>query len=89
MIEVKIGERIEIVDVDGAEDVRRATVTRLISDKERAMGPEIEEYIGYLIEVALDGVTGDAAKQMVLFGTDSQYWMNGRQVLLHKCEPVG
>jgi hypothetical protein len=45
---------------------------------------EIEEYIARWIEVTLDGITGDAAKQMVMFGTDSQYWMNGHHVLLRK-----
>jgi hypothetical protein len=48
------------------------------------MSPEIEEYIGQWIVVTHDDLTGNAAKQVVMFGTDSDYWMNGRQVLLRK-----
>jgi hypothetical protein len=84
MIQFRIGDEIEIVNADAVEDVRRATVTRFMSDEEQGMSPEIEEYIARWIEVTLDGITGDAAKQMVMFGTDSQYWMNGHHVLLRK-----
>jgi hypothetical protein len=86
MIQFRIGDEIEIVNANAVEDVRRATVTRFMSDEEQGMSPEIEEYIARWIEVTLDGITGDAGKQMVMFGTDSQYWMNGRHVLLRKAD---
>lgn len=84
MIQFKIGDEIEIVDADAAEKVQRATITRFMSDKERGMNPEIDEYIACWIQVTLHGVTGDTAVGFVMLGTDSQYWMNGRHVLLSK-----
>ena len=80
----RIGDEIEIVDADVAEDVRRATVTRFLSDKEQGMSPEIEEYIDCWIEVTLNGATGVTAGQLVVLRTDSEYFMNGRHVLLRK-----
>src|SRR6202162_2251304 len=80
----RIGDEIEIADADVAEDVRRATVTRFLSDKEQGMSPEIEEYIDCWIEVTLKGASGDTAGQLVVLRTDSQYLMNGRHVLLRK-----
>jgi hypothetical protein len=84
MIEFRVGDEIEIVDVDTPEDVRRAIVAGFMSDKGQGMSPEIEDYIACWIEVRLDGVTGDIANQMVMMGTDSHYWMNGRHILLRK-----
>jgi hypothetical protein len=84
MIQFKIGDEIEIADADAEGNVRRAKVTRFLTDEQLGMSPEIEEYIGQWIVVTLDGLTGNAAKQVLMFGTDSDYWMNGRQVLLRK-----
>jgi hypothetical protein len=80
----KVGDKIEIADADVGGNVRGATIIRFLSDEQQGMSPEIEEYIAFWIVVRLDGLTGDAAKQVVMFGTDSQYWMNGRHVLLRK-----
>jgi hypothetical protein len=84
MIQFKIGDEIEIADADAEGNVRRAKVTRFLTDEQLGMSPEIEEYVGQWIVVTLDGLTGNAAKQVLMFGTDSDYWMNGRQVLLRK-----
>jgi hypothetical protein len=46
------------------------------------MGVEIEEYIARWIEVTVDEPSAMDPKQVLLFGTDFQYRLNGRRITL-------
>jgi hypothetical protein len=84
MPELTIGEEIEIVYEDAPRETRRGRVTRFMSDEDLGIGPEIEDYVACWVEVALDGVAGDGARQILTMGTDSRYSINGRHVQLRK-----
>ena len=62
----------------------RATVGRLLSDREEGMGVEVEDYIACWIEITVDEPSDMDAKQVVLLGTDFQYRLDGRRVTLRK-----
>ena len=46
------------------------------------MGVEVEEYVARWIEITVDEPSGMDPKQVLLFGTDLQYRLNGRAVTL-------
>jgi hypothetical protein len=82
MLNLESGDRIELSYEDSPGRPICATVGRLLTDWEEGMGVEIEDYTACWIEITVDG----GAKQVVLLGTDSQYWMNGRRVILRKSQ---
>jgi len=62
----------------------RATVCRLLTDREEGMGIEVEDYCACWIEITVDEPRDIDAKLVVLLGTDFQYRLNGRRVTLRK-----
>ena len=46
------------------------------------MGVEVEDYIAHWIEITVDEPGDVDPKQVLLFGTDLQYRLNGRPVTL-------
>jgi hypothetical protein len=62
----------------------RATVGRLLTDRDEAMGIEVEDYAARWIEITLDEPRGMDANQVILLGRDFQYHLNGRPVTLRK-----
>jgi len=58
----------------------RATVGRLLTDREEGMGIEVEDYCACWIEITVDEPRDIDAKLVVLLGTDFQYRLNGRRV---------
>jgi len=62
----------------------RATVGRLLTDREEGMGIEVEDYCACWIEITVDEPRDIDAKLVVLLGTDFQYRLNGRRVTLRK-----
>jgi len=48
------------------------------------MGIEVEDYVACWVEITLDEASNRDAKQVVLLGTDFEYWLNGRRVALRK-----
>jgi hypothetical protein len=84
MIELQSGDRIEVFYEDEPATAIRATVGRLLSDREEGMGSEVEDYCACWIEITVDEPSDEDAKLVVLLGTDFQYRLNGRRITLRK-----
>lgn len=84
MLELKPGDRIELSYEDSPDKKIRASVGRLVTDREKGMASEVEDYTACWIEITLDEPSDMDAKQVVLFGTDFLYRLNGRGVTLRK-----
>ena len=84
MANLQCGDRIELFYEDAPATSIRATVGRLLTDREEGMGIEVEDYIACWIEITVDEPGDIEAKQVVLLGTDFQYRLNGRRVTLRK-----
>ena len=84
MLNLKSGDRIEMCYEDSPTTTIRATVGRLLTDREEGMGIEVEEYIAYWVEITVDEPSDRDAKQVVVCGTDFQYRHDGRRVILRK-----
>jgi hypothetical protein len=84
MLNLQSGDRIELFYEDAPATAIRATVGRLLSDRDEGMGIEVEDYTACWIEITVDEPSDMDAKQVVLFGTDFRYRLNGRRVTLCK-----
>jgi hypothetical protein len=84
MLNLKSGDRIEMCYEDELATTIRATVGRLLTDREEGMGIEVEDYCACWIEITVDEPRDIDAKLVVLLGTDFQYRLNGRRVTLRK-----
>ena len=84
MLDLQFGDRIEVSYKDAPATRIRATVNRLLSDRDEGMGIEVEEYIAWWIEITVDDPSDMDANQVVLLGTDFQYRLNGRLVTIRK-----
>ncbi len=84
MPNLELGDRIELFYEDSPAATIRATVRRLATDWDEGMGIEVEDYVACWIEITVDNPTDRGARQFVLLGTDSQYRLNGRRVIVRK-----
>jgi len=84
MIELQSGDRIEVFYEDDPATTIRATVGRLLSDREEGMGVEVEDYCACWIEITVDEPSDIDAKLIVLLGTDFRYRLNGRRITLRR-----
>ena len=84
MVELQCGDRIELFYEDAPATRIRATVGRLLTDREEGMGIEVEDYIACWIEITVHEPRDVDPKQVVLLGADFQYRLNGRRVTLRK-----
>ena len=84
MLNLQSGDRIELFYEDAPAMKICATVGRLLSDRDKAMGIEVEDYTACWIEITLDEPSGADASQVVLLGTDFEYRLNGRPVTVRK-----
>jgi hypothetical protein len=84
MLDLQSGDRIELFYEDAPATTIRATVGRLLSDRDEGMGIAIDDYVAYWIEITLDEPVDMDARQVVLLNTDFQYRLNGRRVTLRK-----
>jgi hypothetical protein len=84
MLHLQSGDRIELSYEDAPATTIRATVGRLLSDRDEGMGIEVEDYIASWIEITLDEPSGIEANQVVMLGTDFQYRLDGRPVTIRK-----
>jgi hypothetical protein len=50
------------------------------------MGTEVEDYTACWIEITVDEPSDMDAQQVLLFGTDFQYRLNGRPITLRKTQ---
>ena len=84
MLDLQSGDRIELFYEDAPAKTIRATVGRLLTDKDEGIGIECEDYAACWIEITVDEPSDMDAKQVVLLGTDFQYRLNGCRVTLRK-----
>ena len=84
MLNLQSGDRIELSYEDAPATTIRATVGRLLSDREEGMGLEVEEYAVCWIEITVDEPSDMGCNQVVLLNTDFQYRLNGRLVTIRK-----
>ena len=84
MLNLQSGDRIELLYEDAPATTIRATVDRLLTDREEGMGIEIEDYTACWIEITVDEPSDMEANQIVLLGADFQYRLNGRLVTVRK-----
>ncbi len=84
MVNLQSGDRIELFYEDAPVTTIRATVDRLLTDRDEGMGVEVEDYAACWIEITVDEPIDVDARQVVMLGTDFQYRLNGRRVTLLK-----
>ena len=84
MLNLQSGDRIELLYEDAPTTSIRATVGRLLTDRDEGMGIEVEDYVACWIKITVDEPSDMGAEQVVLLGTDFQYRLNGRRVTLRK-----
>ena len=83
MLNLQSGDRVEFSYEDGpTTTIICATVDRLLTDQDEGMDVEIEDYIARWIEITVDEPSDMDPKQVLLFGTDFQYRLNGRPITL-------
>ena len=82
MIDLRTGDRIELFYEDAPAAIMRATVGRLLTDRDEGMGVEVENYIACWVEAAVDKPSDADAKQVLLLGTDFRYHLNARPVII-------
>lgn len=83
MEDLFVGDRINLIFDDLPREQMTATVTRTLSDKEEGMGPEVEDYVAFWIEITLDGETCPTMSNVVLL-TNCRYSLDGRLVTIRK-----
>ena len=81
------GDRISLTFDDIPGDQITATVSRTLSDKEEGLGPEIEDYIAYWLEIRGEGDTCGAINNVVLM-TNGRYSLDGQFVTIRKIHGI-
>ncbi len=79
--EIKVGQRFKFnILSDNPSQERLAVVTRVLSNKEEALGPEVDFYLAYWVEA--DELPETEAPTTLVFerGTDGNVYFEGRQV---------
>ena len=84
MLNVQSGDQIELFYEDAPATTIRATVGRVLTDRDEGMGIEVEDYVAYWMEITVVEPSDMDAKQIVWLGTDFQCRLNGRRVTLRK-----
>jgi len=84
MLNVQSGDQIELYYEDAPATTIRATVGRVLTDRDEGMGIEVEDYVAYWMEITVVEPSDMDAKQIVWLGTDFQCRLNGRRVTVRK-----
>jgi hypothetical protein len=86
MLNLKSGDRVELFYEDAPATMVRATVDRLLTDRDEGMGIEVEDYVACWTEITVDEPSDGNTTQVVLLGTDFKCRLNGRPVTLRKMQ---
>jgi hypothetical protein len=81
--EIKVGQRFTFnILSETPSRERQAVVTRVLSNKEEGMGPEVDFYLAYWVEAY--ELPETQAPTMLEFerGVDGNVYFNGRQVVI-------
>jgi hypothetical protein len=94
MPDLVVGDHIELLYEDSPQTVMHATVSRILTDRDEGMGPEVEDYVACWLEINMTRIEGEHATQISLradawalamtLGTDFKYSLNGRHVTVRK-----
>ena len=79
--EIEVGQRFKfniLSDNPGPE--RQAVVTRVLSNREEALGPEVDFYFAYWVEAYELPETEVPTTLVFQRGTDGNVYLDGRQV---------
>ena len=79
--EIKVGQRFKFnVLSDNRPPERMEVVTRVLSDREEGLGPEVELYFAYWVEAHELPETGVPTTLVFERGTDGNVYLDGCQV---------
>jgi len=85
MIDLKLGDQIEIVFTDVPGHTARATVTRFLSDQQEGLSPEAEDYIFCWLEICPESQGALGQTQTITLGSNWKYYLDGREVEIRRC----
>jgi len=79
--EIKIGQRFNFnILADNPSQERQAVVTRVLSNREEGLGPEVEFYFAYWVEAHELPETEAPTTLVFERGTDGNVYLDGRLV---------
>ena len=79
--EIKIGQRFKFNSVsDQPSQERQAVVTRVLSNREEGLGPEVDFYLAYWVEANELPETEPAKTLVFERGNDGNVYLDGRIV---------
>ncbi len=78
--EIKIGQRFKFILSENPSQERQAVVTRVLSNTEEGLGPEVGYYLAYWVEAYELPETESPATLVFERGTDFNVYLNGRPV---------
>ncbi len=79
--EIKIGQRFKFnVSSDNPSQERQAVVTRVLSNREEGLGPEVDFYLAYWVEAYELPVTDAPTTLVFERGNDGNVYLDGRVV---------
>ena len=79
--EIKVGQRFKFnILSDNRAPERQAVVTRVLSNREEALGPEVDCYFAYWVEAYELPETEVPTTLVFQRGTDGNVYLDGRQV---------
>ena len=79
--EIKVGQRFKFnILSDNRAPERQAVVTRVLSNREEALGPEADFYFAYWVEAHELPETEVPTTLVFQRGTDGNVYLDGRQV---------
>ena len=79
--EIKVGQRFKFnILSDSPSQERHAVVTRVLSNREEGMGPEVDYYLAYWVEAYELPETETRTTLVFERGVDGNVYFDGRQV---------
>ena len=79
--EIKVGQRFNFAILsDNPSQERQAVVTRVLSNREEGLGPEVDFYLAYWVEAHELSENGSPATLVFERGTDGNVYLDGRGV---------
>ena len=81
--EIKIGQRFKFKALsDNPSQERQALVTRVLSNREEGLGPEVDYYLAYWVEAQELPETEPPTTLVFERGNDGNVYLDGRQVAI-------
>ena len=93
IVDLIVGDEIEVIFEDTPQRILRATVRKILTDRDEGMGMVVDDYVACWIEIDVANLesegTGsslqtDAWKRTLTLCTDYTYSLDGRHVSLRK-----